>query len=175
MKFKDIPQLTSDGAYEVDISWDYLETWLAGHSDNNGLYNVELCPDFQRGHVWTDAQRIAFVEFKLRGGRSGDLTYWNHPNWMGSWKGTLELVDGLQRITAVRMFMRDELPAFGHRYSEYEDRLRLTDARFKVNINNLPTRAAVLRWYLELNSGGTPHSDEEIARVQALLDAEKAA
>lgn len=175
MKFKDIPQLTSDGAYAVDISWDYLETWLEDHT-NNGLYDLDLCPDFQRGHVWTDAQRIAFVEFKLRGGRSGDITYWNHPNWMGSWKGTLELVDGLQRITAVRMFMRDELPAFGHCFSEYEDPRRATTSQhFRVNINNLPTRAAVLRWYLELNSGGTPHSDEEIARVQALLDAEKTA
>lgn len=28
-------------------------------------------------------------------------------------------------------------------------------------------------WYLDMNSGGTPHSTEEIERVKSLLDAER--
>ena len=41
-----------------------------------------------------------------------------------------------------------------------------------MNVNDLPSRGAVLRWYIELNSGGTPHSDAEIGRVRALLEQE---
>lgn len=46
--------------YEVDISWDYVEDWISGHGKHNP---IDLCPDFQRGHVWTRAQKRAFIEF----------------------------------------------------------------------------------------------------------------
>ena len=41
---------------------------------------------------------------------------------------------------------------------------------FLFNVNNLKTRADVLRWYLEMNTGGTPHSKEEIKRVEELYE-----
>ena len=31
---------------------------------------IDLDPDFQRPHVWTDAQQEAFIEHVLRGGRN---------------------------------------------------------------------------------------------------------
>ena len=40
-------------------------------------------------------------------------------------------------------------------------------------INELLTRKAVIRWYLEINAGGTPHIREEIDRVRDLLKKEK--
>ena len=49
---------------------------------------------------------------------------------------------------------------------------RSSTATSKLNINTLPTRAAVLQWYLEMNAGGTPHADAEIERVRGLLAAE---
>jgi len=42
----------------------------------------------------------------------------------------------------------------------------------KCAIVRLPDQASILRFYLKLNRGGTVHSDEEINRVKALLDAE---
>jgi hypothetical protein len=35
------------------------------------------------------------------------------------------------------------------------------------------TRAEVLQWYLDLNTGGVVHTDEEIAKVERMLEAEK--
>ena len=64
--------------------------------------------------------------------------------------------------------------ACGHRLSEYEDRLDLIRYRFSVLINDLPSRAQVLKWYLEMNHGGTPHSVNEMERVQVLLREELA-
>lgn len=45
---------------------------------------------------------------------------------------------------------------------------------FKINVNNLLTRREVLQWYVEFNSGGTPHTTEELDRVRALLRKELA-
>lgn len=58
--------------------------------------------------------------------------------------------------------------AFGTKYSEFSDKLP-TEVSFSININDLATREEVLRWYLQLNEGGTPHSPEELEKVRLLL------
>lgn len=185
MNFRDIPQFCQDGHYQINTCLDMFD-------DNIKRYEIEygliLNPDFQRGHVWSKAQQIAFVEYFLKGGRSGRTFYFNHPQWM-NWnakKGEYRdfvVVDGLQRITALLAFVRGELPAFGlYVYSLlnppnvecFQGKLMhlKCNSNLIININNLPTRAHVLRWYLQMNSGGTPHTKAELQRVKDMLDAE---
>jgi len=161
------------GSYEVDIPWDYLEKGLAGYLEQG----LVLEPDFQRGHVWSDEKRTAYVEFCLRGGRGNRTIFFNCPGWHSVRRltaGSFVLVDGLQRLTAVRMFMRDELRAFGSFFSEYTDRMWLfgLSASFRFNVNRLETRAEVLRWYLDMNTGGVVHAESELDRVRELLSKE---
>lgn len=77
-KFKDIPPFTSSGSYQIDCSPEYLVEWIEKEQEEMGL---ELNPDFQRGHVWTEQQQIAFLEYFLRGGKSGTILYFNCPSW----------------------------------------------------------------------------------------------
>ncbi len=170
--FQDIPPFTRDAIYCIDISWTYLEQQIANAAE--GVTSFELNPDFQRGHVWTEAQQIAFVEFALRGGQTGRHVYFNcagfHTSVQGQQDGPYVCVDGLQRITAVRRFMASEIPAFGTLYKDYEGRFRPMQRTFKWHVNDLKSRAEVLKWYLEFNSGGTPHTEAELERVRKLLD-----
>ena len=163
MNFKDIPQFTRIGTYEV--SWEFR--YFIEHLQNEIKEGLELNPDFQRGHVWTEEQQIAFIEYFLMGGEVGTL-YFNAPNWPDDCKNYV-CVDGLQRITAFTKFYNNELQAFGLYYKEYTGR---PSNWIKVNVNNLKTRKEVLKWYLEINSGGTPHTKEELDRVRKLLEAE---
>jgi len=170
-KFTDIPKFTPWSSYLVDVGWDYLEHQLAHYADDMGL---DLDPDFQRGHVWTEAQQIAYVEHCLRGGKSTNMLHWNCHDWReNTGMHPVVLVDGKQRLTAARAFISGELRAFGSTISEYTDRLRIADCRFKFHINDLKTRAEVLQWYLELNAGGVVHTDEELDKVRELLKKEK--
>jgi len=162
--------------YNVDVSWDSLEHHLERYNEVHpaeGIGGLDLNPDFQRGHVWTEDKQIAYVEFILRGGKSSKDVYFNHPNWMGSFKGEMVLVDGKQRIEAVRQFMSSKIKAFGHYCNEYDDQPNMLDASFSFHINNLKTRAEVLQWYLDLNTGGVVHTNEEIEKVKTLLRKEK--
>jgi hypothetical protein len=170
MRFRDIPQLTEWGSYAVDIGWGYLEDYLA-RLDRD--YGFDRDPDFQRGHVWSRDQQIAFVEFTLKGGRSGRNILTNCPGWHHGKTGPMVLVDGKQRLTAALAFLHDEIPAFGHLYSQYEGQLDLINHSFRWHVNDLKTREQVLTWYLELNGGGTPHTDKELLRVRALLESER--
>lgn len=169
--FKDIPQFTY-GSYEVDIHIRHLEKMLKSYEED---YNLELNPDFQRGNVWTEDQQIKFVEFFLRGGKSARVIYFNIGEWSFN-KNTdipqMVCVDGLQRLTAILRFIHGEIPVFGHYIGEYEDNIPL-DHTLKFNINNLAYKKDVLKWYLEMNSGGTVHSDAELKRVQKMIEESK--
>lgn len=110
----------------------------------------------------------------MRGGKSARVIYFNSPNWNYQYTDADELVcvDGLQRITAALAFLHNEIPAFGHYYSEYEDKMPF-EVDFIFNVNDLKTRAEVLQWYIEMNTGGTPHTNKEIEKVKHLLQQER--
>ena len=168
MKFDDIKKFPQ-AHYEVTQSWRDVETWLGHYVED---LKLDLDPDFQRPHVWTKKQQIAFVEYGLCGGEGGMVLYLNHPGWMASFKGDFVIVDGKQRLEAVRAFVRGDIPAFGHLCSEYTDRLGITSPSFRLRIACLKTRADMLRWYLGINAGGTPHRKEDLDKVRALLEIE---
>lgn len=165
MRFRDIPQLTQCQASGVFVSLNYLETKV---NDDIRDYGLQLNPDFQRGHVWTEEQQIAYVEYVLRGGQSGRDVFFNNPSW--NVRGEYVCVDGLQRITALLKFVKNEIPAFGYFYLEYEDQ-RILSMRYGIywHVNNLQTKKDVLTWYIEMNEGGTPHTKEELDKVRKMI------
>jgi hypothetical protein len=167
MKFSDIPHFPNIH-YSVSVDWKYLDSVIDRYVKEHKL-NVN--PDFQRGHIWTEEQQIAYIEFMLKVPTSGQHIYFNHPGWMSTFQGEFVLVDGLQRLTAALKFMHNELRAYGHYYKEFEGHMD-SCVQFIFNIGKLQTRKDVLKWYVDFNAGGTPHSAEEIKRVQDLLTKE---
>lgn len=161
---REIPQFPHSG-YFVHISWDYL----IRHIEHESEVGLVLEPDYQRGHVWSEAQQIAYVEYGLMGGESGMVITTNCPGWMVDFRGPYELVDGLQRVSAVLRFLNNEIPAFGHKLADYRDKLSSMRPRFEWRVFSLPTRAEVLQLYLLMNSGGVVHSPKELQRVKRLL------
>lgn len=147
--------------------------WLSRRIFGDPLFNPN--PDYQRGRVWTDRQCSLFVGFLLSGGMTP-------PIFVQRWADVEipdELIDGLQRCTAIHRFLIGEVPmelADGRRcYFEEmspEDRRILTGAArsyLTIRFVQFDTRADVLRFYLRLNRSGTPHTDAEIDRVRDLL------
>lgn len=169
-KFRDIPQLTRSGNWECDFDLVQLVKFIENEIKEMGL---EMNPDFQRGHVWTEQQQIAFIEFFLKGGKTGRVIYLNKPDWNLSVPkdnyNDYVCVDGLQRYTAIKRFINNEIKVFGSYFNEYEDSLRINKT-MRVNVNDLKSKKEVLQWYIEFNDGGTPHSKEEIERVKTILN-----
>lgn len=173
-KFRDIPQLTSVGNYQVNMPLEYIPDRIKEWQEDD-YYKLQLNPDFQRGHVWSEDQQIAYIDYLLRGGQSARIIYFNKPDWQGG-GGKLQgdyndfvCVDGLQRLTAVLRFMNNEIKVFGTFFCEFEDRIPF-DIDLLFNVNNLKTKKEVLQWYIEFNSGGTPHTQNEIERVKRMLE-----
>jgi len=151
--------------YHVDIEWKRLEVMIKNEKVEMGL---DMDPDFQRAHVWTEQQQIAYIEYILRGGKSGKDLYFNSYDYPES-TGYYVIVDGKQRVQAVKQFMNGKIKVFGHYYTK-GDRLDTFICSFSWNIASLKTRKEVLRWYLDFNSGGTDHTPEELDKVGKMLD-----
>lgn len=165
-QFKNIKQFPHC-SYRVDVAWDYLEEHILNCKNKD--VGIDLNPDFQRAHVWTKQQQIDYCEYILKGGSSGRELYFNCRGWMNGYEGPYVIVDGKQRLQAVRLFMSNKIPVFGAFYNEYTDRIRMHLARFSWNVAALETRKEVLEWYLNFNSGGTIHTQEELQKVEDLL------
>lgn len=65
-----------------------------------------VLPSWQRGLVWTEAQKIAFIESAWRGVPIGTYTYNEAP--IGSPLDYL-LIDGQQRMNAIQEYIEGEL------------------------------------------------------------------
>lgn len=172
IRFKDIPQFTSNGSYQVCYPLTSLVNFIEDEVKEMGL---QLNPEFQRGHVWTEEQQISWIEYHLRGGKSGNTIYLNNPFWHGTRLPNKDeyqdyvCVDGLQRITAAQRFVHNEIKVFGSYFKEFEDKIRIIDATINLNVNDLKSEKEVLQWYIDMNSGGTPHTKEEIERVKKIM------
>lgn len=173
MKFDDIEQFTSHGSYEINVSLSYLVKHVNSHQERGGGAVLDLDPDFQRAHVWNDAQRMKFVEYVLRGGQAGTTLYFNCKGWGGNFEGPYVIVDGKQRLAALLKFLNNKLPIFGGYYFDEFDKLKHCHGGIKWHVNNLKTREEVLQWYLDLNEGGVVHTNDELEKVRVMLQEER--
>lgn len=162
-------------AYTCDQPIYMLEKSLNDYKKDWGL---NLNPDFQRGHVWTMNQRIAFVEGVLRGtvDRSLMLIQFNAPHWItdnhkGDLPNEIQIVDGLQRLNTIRGFLDHQFPVFGLYVDEFKGTsfdINLTRYALRFAIHNFQSKKDLLNYYLSINSGGTVHSEEELDRVRLM-------
>ncbi|WOE40724.1 DUF262 domain-containing protein [Acinetobacter chinensis] len=159
--------------------FNYLETWIAQEAEYNAL-GIDFNPDFQRGHVWTEQQQIHYLENVLRRivDESGLTIRFNNPVWSdteitGDLPEQTVCIDGLQRITAIRKFIKGELNVFGIKHDELPIRVILRDLRIVIQLYEFKNKKDLLQFYLDLNSGGTAHTEVELNRVRSLMDGNK--
>jgi uncharacterized protein with ParB-like and HNH nuclease domain len=173
MKWRDVEPYIKGGEHEFNVALSFLLTYI----DQLKKEGLQLNPDFQRGHIWTEEQQILFCEYFFKCGKSGRIIYFNNPDWDQNCSTSYRdfvCVDGLQRLTALMKFLNNNLPVFGKKLNEFEGRLRTSRAHdyLKININTLQTKKEVLEWYVQMNSGGTVHTTKEIDKVKNMINLE---
>jgi hypothetical protein len=167
MKFKDIKKFPQS-YYSCDVGLDHLighlDCWktriVGGKELRDGLV---LQPSFQRGYVWTSSQQSSYVEYLIRGGRSGRDVYFNNPTWDSSYRQPTECLDGQQRIGACLAFLNGEIKCFGHFIGEFEDHRHLTNASLRFHVFKIKDRKELVETYIQMNTGGSVHTEEDLS------------
>ena len=161
--------------YSIPVGLRYLEEQLKDWEEQANRVGgvLELIPDFQRGHVWSKEQQVRYVENFYRRMAPKNIKFitgeWMRTQPHEEYMNNIYCLDGLQRLTAVRSFMREEFKVFGD--LTYQDLRRRYDSRAYMvfEVYTAATKRDAVQLYLDLNTGGTPHSQEELDRVRQLL------
>lgn len=143
---------------------DYLEDrYQTGNPLNLRVVMGYFLPTWQRGLVWTEAQKIAFIESAWKGLNLGTYTY--NRAGLGSPYDNL-LIDGQQRLHAIECYLNDEFPVLGWRWSEVtkvDRRFWEMTTGFASYITETEDEAFLRDYYNMTNFGGTAHKESERA------------
>lgn len=169
LTFKDIYKPMPVAA-DNDVDLEDIVFGFEGRGrDRDRLWSI---PDYQRGRVWTDEQASAFCGHVLTGGSVPAM-------WLNrsETRKEIEIIDGQQRLTSLFRWIKGEIPAtlldgetqiWSKDFEDADWRYLCAKIMVKIKFVDL-TRKEAIGLYLRLNTGGTPHTPEEIARVRALL------
>lgn len=140
-------------------------------SDNERRLLRLVLPPWQRGECWSVEQKTRFIEGIFLGLGTGyyvvngaDYADGGRPLPMSGW-----LLDGQQRISAIRDFMDDRFPVFQDVFYSGLDRptrlrrfLRESFPCFELEYTG--NEAVLKDLYNRLNFGGTPHTENDRAQ-----------
>lgn len=156
------------GIYDLE---EHIET------EKSGLGKFELNPDFQRGVVWSQDQQIAYIESLLKGKISESLRtitinrLYEDERVEDDFFGVC-VIDGLQRLTSLIKFSKGEFNIFNNQLS-HEDLKKssysLACMYVKFQVMEFKRKNDVLEYYIDINTGGTVHTDDELKRVRSLI------
>lgn len=143
-----------------------------------------LDPPFQRGAVWTLAQKQAWWETILLNlptpaifiNRFGHYTSADDGPLAGpaGYEHREVIIDGQQRIRATAEFLRNEYPVRGEYWGDQDQKTQLAVLNnfiCPVYYTRFDTLRECAELYLKLLTTGTAHTPEEIAKARAFLEA----
>ena len=132
--------------------------------DNSVEYFFDkITPQFQRSNdKWSMEMKIKFVENLLKGCpteiklfRVGDT----------STMQDAQIIDGLQRLTAIFDFMCSDFEVFGKSYSYLCDDLNNFPVRLLLSVYDFENFEQVGRYYIDMNENIT-HSSDDIQKAK---------
>lgn len=171
---KKIRSCISKSAYELK----YIKNTLIDWEDRYKL--VELNPDFQRGHVWSEDQQTKFIESMLRNtvGESALTIHFNNPYYKGHKPKNTDLpkgfqcIDGLQRLTAILNYLDGKIYPFGYDVNFFNSQYEYSSSylHIYIAIYSYEKKKDLLEHYLAINNGGTVHSVEELNKIRSMIN-----
>jgi hypothetical protein len=112
-----------DGSPSKEAQYQHAQTFKG-----EWLFDFKI-PPFQRPVVWTQNQCIRFIESCWLGFDIGSYVV-NKVEWRGEFIHEADgyLLDGLQRITAIKKYINNEFKVFGYCWNELD---RVEQRRFE--------------------------------------------
>jgi hypothetical protein len=155
-----------------DFGLDYVvQMWTSAE--------LNLRPDYQRGHAWTAEQQGQFLGYLLSGGRTMSFIFRDLMESENATTGYMyEVVDGQQRLSALIAWWLGLIPAVYDNGDELWSRelstpkiLFLKRGPMRVSVGLMVgSKADAIRAYLKLNTGGTVHTQDDLDHARAVLE-----
>ena len=141
-------------------------------------YGIDLEPEYQRGNVWSDLQKYNLVDSVFNNIDIGKFTIIKRP-WGNNSNVPLtpklyEMLDGKQRLTALFEFYIGRFRYKGKYYYELHPRDQGHFKHYSISWGETSplTKEQKYRYFLKLNTTGTPVDKKHIEKVKKLWEQE---
>jgi hypothetical protein len=165
---------------EEDIRISYQQRDLISllhYMDNE--YGIDLEPEYQRGNVWKHRQKVALIDSIFKNIDIGKFTIIRRPWGKNPNKPITpklyEMLDGKQRLTALHEYRMGRFKWKGKYFHELHpqdmNHFQYYNISYAETNENL-TKEQKYRYFLKLNTGGTPVDEKHLDKVRKMwLDA----
>lgn len=134
-------------------------------------FKTEMSPDYQRGLVWSDEDKINLIDSIFKGIEIGKFAFISLPYAANS--PSYEILDGKQRMNTLIEFYEDKFKYKGFYFSQ----LTLTDRHYFLDYNitvgktdESITQKQKYEYFLRLNTSGKPQDLSHLKYVKGLLN-----
>lgn len=145
------------------------------NSDINSLIHyiyhagIDFDVDYQRDYVWDIGDKIALIDSIFKNIDIGKILLVQRDlNTIGK---LYEVIDGKQRLTAIKEFYEDRFQYKGYYYSELNgiDRNTITNHPITYGYLENPTKETILDCFIMMNTKGRVMKNRDIQKVKDLL------
>jgi len=158
-----------------DIFFNYSQRDLSGllslmFSD----YGIDLEPDYQRGNVWDQSQKDSLIDSIFKNIDIGKFTIikreWGSNPHKPKTPFMYEMLDGKQRLTAIYDFYCGRFKYKGMYFYEMNIRDREHFKHYSISYAETQplTDEQKYRYFIKLNTTGTPVDQEHLRKVREL-------
>jgi len=129
---------------------------------------VDFDVDYQRDHVWKLADKVDLIDSIFNNIDIGMIVFvqrdYTHEIY-------LEVIDGKQRLSALRDFYEDRFKYKGYYYSELSrtDKNKFESHGISYGYLENPSKEAIFETFIKLNTCGKPMASKHINHVKKLL------
>mgnify|MGYP006304454475 CR=1 FL=1 len=130
---------------------------------------IDFDVEYQREHVWTIKDKVSLIDSIFNNIDIGKIVLVQRDY---SADVFYEVLDGKQRITAIRDFYEDRFKYNGYYYSELSrtDKHKFGNHAIALGYLENPDKHAIFESFIKLNTCGKPMAKKHIDHVQKLLD-----
>jgi len=158
-----------------DIFFNYSQRDLSGIlSLMTSSYGIDLDPDYQRGNVWNENQKVALIDSIFKNIDIGKFTiikrkWGSNPNKPKT-PFMYEMLDGKQRITTLFEFYMSRFKYKGMFFYQMNPRDRNHFKHYPISYAETEplTDEQKYRYFLKLNTCGTPVDKNHLRKVREL-------
>jgi len=162
--------------YEVNIKLRRFRENILLHTDSTDLeeekeFNREdwfkrIVPPFQRDNdKWTKGMKLKFVENILKGVSTNLLFFCMKDKNISPNGEDSQIIDGLQRLTAINDFFDGIIKPFGYSYEELKDSMNKFQTNISISVYTFESWKDVGNFYIEMNEN-ISHSKDDIQKAK---------
>ena len=150
----------------IDLRIHYLNTGIESSLNKIYYQGINFDVPYQRDYCWTLEDKISLIDSIFNQVEIGKVVFAERDIMK-----PLEVIDGKQRLSAIRDFYEDKFTYKGKKYSELsrKDQRYFEQYHLPMAILNTDDDEYILRQFIRLNTSGKVTTVEDIEKAKSLL------